>query len=147
MLSHLSGEMRPIIIAGDMNTTDQTTAYRMLTSQYRDSWREAGFGLGLTFPAPVFRLSDIPLPLPRRWKARGGLLDRTVTAGLLRLDHILHSDDFRAVGAQTVVIRQSDHSPQRPRSSKAYACFDYGRPQTPVVILRIPGLPPLSMLV
>jgi len=46
----------PLILAGDANDTSLSETYQIIThSPVKDVWREAGFGLGHTFPG-----SDIP---------------------------------------------------------------------------------------
>ncbi len=92
ILAYLANETRPVILAGDMNTPDQTAAYRLLASQYQDSWEEAGVGFGGTFPAHEFYWHGIPFP-----------------AQLLRIDYIFHSDDFNAGSAWTFDAGASDH--------------------------------------
>lgn len=79
----------PFIAAGDLNATDMSFAYRLLTGQLRDSWREAGWGFGQTFPGAASvgssrpTLAGIPVPM---W--------------LVRIDYIFHSDDFTAAAAR-----------------------------------------------
>lgn len=92
ILDYLAGETRPVILAGDLNTTDTTTAYRLVAARYRDSWREAGFGLGHTFPAISFTWGGATLP-----------------ARVVRLDYVFHSPQFTALEARTVNRGPSDH--------------------------------------
>jgi endonuclease/exonuclease/phosphatase (EEP) superfamily protein YafD len=40
----------PVIVLGDLNTTDQTENYRLLTRRLKDLHREIGWGFGFTFP-------------------------------------------------------------------------------------------------
>lgn len=40
----------PVIAAGDLNATDLSRTYATVTAALEDSWREAGLGLGNTFP-------------------------------------------------------------------------------------------------
>jgi vancomycin resistance protein VanJ len=52
----------PLIVAGDANATDISQTYQNITSgDLRDAWREAGFGLGNTFPGST-------VPTSSRWK-------------------------------------------------------------------------------
>lgn len=91
----------PLLVFGDFNTTDLSTAHGILTSKLHDSWREGGYGLGLTFP--------------------GGKSDRgagisfkgiKVPTWLVRIDYIFHSDDLRTVSARIGQWDgQSDHRP------------------------------------
>jgi vancomycin resistance protein VanJ len=89
----------PVIAAGDANATPLSDAYRRITSTLEDSWAEAGFGLGHTYPgvnAPVVtRLQASGLPLPR-W--------------LFRIDYLFHSSHLRTVDAQLAPFDgTSDH--------------------------------------
>jgi vancomycin resistance protein VanJ len=78
----------PLIAPTDLNTGDQSTTYALITDVLADSWREAGWGLGHTFPgiAP----SDGPgatfarLPIPMWW---------------IRIDYVFHSAHWRALDA------------------------------------------------
>ncbi len=92
-LDYLAAETRPVLLAGDLNTTDTTTAYRRLAERYRDSWREVGFGLGHTFPATPFDWLGLRAP-----------------ARLVRLDYVFHSSQFTALAAHTVHDSPSDHA-------------------------------------
>jgi endonuclease/exonuclease/phosphatase (EEP) superfamily protein YafD len=108
-LNYLDAAGRPVIIAGDMNVPDQTAASRRLTERYQDCWREAGWGFGHTFPAPVFKLAQLPVPLPGWLTQSGGLLDGPMPQRLVRIDYVLHSPQFRARNAWTANLGQSDH--------------------------------------
>lgn len=91
----------PVIVLGDFNMTDTSEAYQIITRTFGDSWREAGWGLGHTFPAPDasgesrIALAGIPLPT---W--------------LVRIDYVFHSQHWKTTSAQ---IGQwdgvSDHRP------------------------------------
>lgn len=78
----------PVIVAGDTNATPQSDTYRMLARWLEDSWTEAGYGLGHTFPGANVpgstrpRLYGIPVP---RW--------------LFRIDYVFHSTELEAVEA------------------------------------------------
>ncbi len=85
-------EQGPLIVLGDLNLSEHNAGYARLTASLRDAHREAGYGLGNTFPvAPV---GSIRLPFP-----------------LIRIDYVLYSDDLRAVTAQTGASGGSDHRP------------------------------------
>lgn len=43
-------EDNPLLMVGDFNMTDQSDDYRRVTSYLGDAYREAGWGLGFTFP-------------------------------------------------------------------------------------------------
>ncbi len=74
----------PVIVAGDFNTTDQTTAYRLLTRGLKDAFRVAGWGLGHTYPARTWHFGRFRVP-----------------ARLVRIDYITYSAaDFDAIHAR-----------------------------------------------
>ncbi len=89
-----SRQTAPLIAPGDYNTTERNDAYATLTATLRDSWREAGNGLGHTFPGgAAYRLN---------W--------------LVRIDYVFHSSHWRAVSAQVRAWdRSSDHRALRVR--------------------------------
>lgn len=91
----------PLVVLGDFNATDQNRAYRLLRTVLRDAWREAGFGLGHTFPGADAYGTGRPhlgfLPLPR-W--------------LARIDYIFHSPDLRTLDAR--IGPWDGHSDHRP---------------------------------
>lgn len=78
----------PVIVAGDANATSLSDVHRMLRRDLVDSWREAGFGMGHTYPGRNTSGESSPqiygIPVPR-W--------------LARIDYIFHSDQLRAVNA------------------------------------------------
>lgn len=78
----LRGESGPLIVAGDGNTTVFTPEMRSIRSLLKDSWDEAGFGLGATFPGP--------------WRRAGWV------GPLMRIDYILHDGAFDALSARRV---------------------------------------------
>jgi endonuclease/exonuclease/phosphatase (EEP) superfamily protein YafD len=81
----------PVILAGDANTTSLSNAYHLITQELSDSWLDAGYGFGHTFPG-----SDIP------GSARPSLAGLSVPQWLARIDYIFHSDHWQAVQAYTV---------------------------------------------
>jgi vancomycin resistance protein VanJ len=90
-----------VIIMGDLNVSDQTQAYPILATEFRDAFRETGWGLGFTFPSGL-RIENL---FPN--SGRIGVLP--VPGPLLRLDYIFHSDDLIARSAQVVCRGGSDH--------------------------------------
>jgi vancomycin resistance protein VanJ len=78
----------PIIAATDFNAGDQSRAYALVTDVLVDSWREAGWGLGHTFPGAASLGSSRPtvagIPVPR-W--------------LIRIDYVFHSKHWRVLSA------------------------------------------------
>lgn len=101
LLGTLVREPLPFIVAGDFNTSDTAVIYGELRAALRDSFREAGWGPGLTWPAD---LGDDGLPafLPL----------------LVRIDYVWHSDHFRALRAETGPRLGSDHLPLRVSLSR-----------------------------
>ncbi len=81
----------PLIFAGDLNATDQNEAHTVITRTLRDSWREAGFGFGHTFPGK---------PTPDIGGSRPVFLGIPVPMWLVRIDHIFHSDSFITLDAE-----------------------------------------------
>ncbi len=91
----------PVIIAGDVNATPQSDTVRMMARWLEDSWTEAGFGFGHTFPgrgsspqsSPSPQFYGIPVP---QW--------------LFRIDYVFHTAQLVAVEAFTAPFDGvSDH--------------------------------------
>ncbi|MFN8471838.1 MAG: endonuclease/exonuclease/phosphatase family protein [Anaerolineae bacterium] len=92
-------EHGPLLIVGDLNLSEHNAAYARLTSSLRDAHREAGHGLGATFPvAPV---DSIRLPFP-----------------VIRIDYVLYSSDFQAIDSYNANAAGSDHRPVVARLSR-----------------------------
>ncbi len=91
----------PLVVLGDFNATDQSRAYRLLRGALRDAWREAGFGIGHTFPGTNGSGSGPP-----------HLGARQLPSWLARIDYVFHSPNL-----QTLEVRigpwdgGSDHRP------------------------------------
>ncbi len=81
------------ILVGDLNMTPTSRAHRILSSELRDAFAEAGWGFGHTYP--VF-MRPIPLDL---------------SVPLLRIDYIFHSKDLVARQAWVGADGSSDHLP------------------------------------
>ncbi len=91
------GRQGPVIAVGDFNTTPRSTAYETMTAALADSWLEAGFGFGQTFPGGPMK----PTPL-----------GFTVPSWLLRIDYVFHSEEWRAIDARIGPWDgDSDHRP------------------------------------
>lgn len=93
----LAADQGPVLVLCDCNMTDQSDSYRALSRTLTDSFREAGWGLGLTFPAGTpSRFFDLPR--------------------LVRIDYIWHNAYLVAseahVGGDSGT---SDHSPVTAR--------------------------------
>jgi vancomycin resistance protein VanJ len=82
ILNMIEGQPESLILLGDLNSTPMHEMYQVLDRHLVDAFREAGWGLGHTYPATQTRFRGIPLP---------GLM--------VRIDHIFHSDDWRAEAA------------------------------------------------
>lgn len=83
----------PRLMLGDFNMSDQSPGYRTITRGLRDAFAEVGFGPGFTWPAAHSnRLRGWAPPVP-----------------LVRIDYILHSDEFSAVSARVNCELSSDH--------------------------------------
>lgn len=96
LLDRLAREPLPFIAAGDFNISDSAVIYGELRAALRDSFREAGWGPGATWPA------ILPAPLPP----------------LVRIDYVWHSAAFRALRAETGPRLGSDHLPLRVSLSR-----------------------------
>ncbi len=87
----------PVIVLGNFNMSDQSMsdqsrAYSALTTSLQDSFREAGTGMGRTFPNNL-RLGRVRVPGP-----------------LVRIDYVFHSPPLKATAATVNCIDgQSDH--------------------------------------
>lgn len=90
LLADLIRQADTVILGGDANTTSLSDAYRILTAELTDSFREAGFGLGHTFPGSKIPESDRP--------HIGSLF---APPWLTRIDYIFHSDDWTVLSART----------------------------------------------
>jgi endonuclease/exonuclease/phosphatase family metal-dependent hydrolase len=89
LLADLARDSGPAIVGGDANCTSLSMPYRILTGDLVDAWREAGFGLGHTFPG-----SDIPE------SDRPRLGSWYVPQWLARIDYILHSEEWETLSAR-----------------------------------------------
>lgn len=87
------------IAAGDANTTSLSTAHHILTGQLHDSWEEAGFGFGNTFPGSDIHGSSHP-----------HIAGWPVPDWLIRIDYVFHSPEWRAISARNAQFDGvSDH--------------------------------------
>ncbi|HLV11781.1 MAG TPA: endonuclease/exonuclease/phosphatase family protein [Trueperaceae bacterium] len=88
---------RPLVAAGDFNSTPRSAAYATVTAALRDAWLEAGFGFGQTFPGGPLKPTPFGVPVPD-W--------------LLRIDYVFHSEEWRALDARIGPWDgESDHRP------------------------------------
>jgi endonuclease/exonuclease/phosphatase (EEP) superfamily protein YafD len=89
---------RPLILAGDFNTSEFSDAYRCVAQRLRDSYRDIGWGTGDTWPAQDTQ------HIQSRWLQ--------VLAPVTRIDYVFHSRHWDAVEAQVLKMDTgSDHRP------------------------------------
>ncbi len=88
-------ERVPVILGGDLNASDHSQLYSLITEHLENAHREAGSGFGFTYPASSAGTWG-PLPIP----------------ALVRIDHIFFSDHFAALRAGT--LEDSGGSDHRP---------------------------------
>ncbi|MBZ0277814.1 MAG: endonuclease/exonuclease/phosphatase family protein [Anaerolineae bacterium] len=100
ILERTAQETGPLLLLGDFNMSDQSDPYREITAWYGDAFRQAGWGLGFTFPAGITRFSNLSDSVPI-----------TMTP-LVRLDYIFHNAAFLPVEAR--VWPESGGSDHRP---------------------------------
>ena len=93
LLDRLKDEPLPYVVAGDFNLSDQAAAYNNLAAVMGDSFREAGMGLGTSWPS--FQAFGLPAVVPP----------------LVRIDYIWHSAQLRALQAEEGPFLGSDHRP------------------------------------
>lgn len=94
LLEHLKTEPLPYIVAGDFNLSDWAAPYWDIAAQMTDSFREAGIGLGGSWPRVHIQGQYIPL-----------------FPAVVRIDYVWHSAHFRAVEAVQGPYLGSDHLP------------------------------------
>jgi endonuclease/exonuclease/phosphatase (EEP) superfamily protein YafD len=91
LLTRIEQEPYPFIIAGDFNTSDQSLIYQQLATLGNDAFREAGAGLGASWPMPA--AGELPISIPP----------------IIRIDYIWYSDAFQAIVAWQGPELGSDH--------------------------------------
>lgn len=95
LVSDIARRQEPIIVAGDMNTTEQSEAYALLAHDLQDAHRVSGRGFGHTFPAYRGSFRGLPI-IPR----------------MVRVDMIFYSASFASVRSQVGrEYGESDHLP------------------------------------
>ena len=82
VLDMVESQPEPLVLLGDLNSTPTHEVYRTLSTHLVDAFREAGWGLGHTYPATGGHFWGTPYP-----------------NRLVRIDHIFHSDEWRAEAA------------------------------------------------
>lgn len=84
LLADTAGWSGALLIVGDFNTTERQASYPLLAARWRDTWRERGRGLGMTWPRTA------------------------LTPPLIRIDYIWHSDHLITQDV-SVGAGRSDH--------------------------------------
>lgn len=74
----------PVIVCGDFNDTPVSYTYKKMRSSLSDSFIEAGWGIGNTYPG---------------------------ITPLLRIDYILHNQTMNAIYTERIRLKLSDHYP------------------------------------
>jgi endonuclease/exonuclease/phosphatase (EEP) superfamily protein YafD len=82
----------PLIVVGDFNALDTNESYRVLTGHLYDAWRQAGSGLGNTFPGAS--RDDSP------GSKRPNLLGIDLPQWLIRIDYVFCSYDWQPIDAR-----------------------------------------------
>lgn len=90
LLARISQVSTPLLLLGDLNTTERQHNYHRVKAQLTDAFAEAGWGMGYTFPT-VKRVYGIPV-FP-----------------MLRLDYIFHSAEWQTEQIWLGTIDGSDH--------------------------------------
>ena len=92
LLPQVAVVSEPVVVLGDFNMSDQSRAYTVMTAALQDGFRQAGIGLGRTFPNNL-HWAGIRIPFP-----------------LVRIDYVFHSPHLAATSAVVKCIEgQSDH--------------------------------------
>jgi vancomycin resistance protein VanJ len=95
-LARLVVDGEPTLMLMDLNATDQNREFEYLAAKgLHDAFREAGGGLGFTYPARAGGWRSIPESIPP----------------IVRIDYILMTDDFTAQRAWVGQHAGSDHLP------------------------------------
>lgn len=93
LVARLRATPGPQLLMGDFNETEWSYPYQQLRTILADSYRDAGYGFGHTYPSHLLRVPGQPA-LP-----------------LLRIDYIFHSAELTALHAWVGPDGGSDHLP------------------------------------
>ena len=102
VLSRVEHDHGAIIIAGDFNMSDQSSAYLRIRQRFNDAYRESGWGLGFTFP-DFSHANAMTVDAP---------LLAIFIRPMARIDYVFHSADLVARSAR--VLADSGGSDHRP---------------------------------
>lgn len=90
VLNHIAVTKTPLLVVGDFNASDRMAIIDKYRALLTDSYREAGWGFGFTFPyEATFRSVELP--------------------SLVRLDYIFHDNSWRALQAWVGAAHGADH--------------------------------------
>jgi vancomycin resistance protein VanJ len=108
----------PVVVAGDFNSTDRSDVYKILTRRLVDSYREAGWGFGHTFPVLSDSYREVPILarlLTADYAARqttSSPFYRFASLGLMRIDMIFHNRGLETTRSWVSASHgESDHLP------------------------------------
>lgn len=90
LIAEAKGVAPPVLILGDFNTGDRQTNYGRMQDAFHDTFREVGWGFGLTFPARrrTWEVSAFPV---------------------IRIDYVFHSADWRSHHVELGEGGDADH--------------------------------------
>lgn len=91
LLKRIQLRTSPLLVLGDLNTTERQQPYAELRPYLNDAFREAGWGLGLTYPQQ-YHLGLLLVP------------------AFMRLDYIFYSAEWKAQASWTHTAPGSDHA-------------------------------------
>jgi vancomycin resistance protein VanJ len=104
LASWLDQQERPVVLLGDFNATPMNESIEILTGLLGDAWQEAGSGFGHTFPGASAEESP--------GSSRPAYLGVTVPRWLVRIDYIVHSEQWKTISARNGRSDgTSDHRP------------------------------------
>jgi endonuclease/exonuclease/phosphatase (EEP) superfamily protein YafD len=93
LVPRIDSVVGPQLVMGDLNQTEWSSSYPLVATELGDSFREAGWGFGHTFPSDLaWTHLDISLPL-------------------LRIDYVFHSSDLLVEEAHVGPAGGSHHLP------------------------------------
>ena len=95
LVADLASRPGPVVVAGDLNSTDKSEVYAILSAHLTDAHRAVGWGFGHTFPAYAGSYRGIPI-VPRQ----------------MRIDIVFASDEFVPLHSRIgSTYGESDHLP------------------------------------